>query len=110
MQIRSKTYLQMISWLRALHNSLSPNKEPSSREVSPPLIFVAVVLAVLLAMLEIDLHTPELQSIGLTGDAFPTDPVFQGPLGLFLVMRLLRCSFYQRARRVALLSSPPRQI
>ena len=79
MQIRSKTYLQMISWLRALHDSLSPNKEPSSREVSPLLIFVAVVLAVLLAMLEIDLHTAELQSIGLTGDAFPTDPVFKGP-------------------------------
>ncbi len=79
MQIRFKMYLQMISWLRALHDLLSPSKEPSSREVSPLLIFVAVVLAVLLAMLEVDLHTPELQSIGLTGGAFPTDPVFKGP-------------------------------
>jgi hypothetical protein len=79
MQIRSKTYLQMISWLRALHDSLSPSKEPSSREVSPLLIFVAVVLAVVLAMLEADLHTAELQSLGLTGIAFPTDPALKGP-------------------------------
>jgi hypothetical protein len=79
MQIRSKTYLQMISWLRALHDSLSPNNEPSSREVSPLLIFVAVVLAVLLAMLEVDLYTAELQSLGLTGGAFPIDPALKGP-------------------------------
>jgi hypothetical protein len=43
------------------------------------LIFVAVVLAVVLAMLEADLHTAELQSLGLTGIAFPTDPALKGP-------------------------------
>jgi hypothetical protein len=79
MQIRSKAYLQMISWLRALHGSISPNEEPSSREVSPLLIFIAVVLAMLLAMLEVDLHSAELQSLGLMGSAFPVDPVFKDP-------------------------------
>jgi hypothetical protein len=69
----------MISWLRALHGSISPNEEPSSREVSPLLIFMAVVLALLLAMLEVDLHSAELQSLGLIGGAFPIDPAFKGP-------------------------------
>jgi hypothetical protein len=79
MQIRSRAYLQMISWLRALHGPISPNEQPSSREVSPLLIFIAVVLAMLLAMLEVDQHSAELQSLGLIGGAFPIDPVFQGP-------------------------------
>ena len=79
MQIRSKAYLQIISRLRALHELMWPNEGPPSREASSLLAFIATVLALLLVMLEVDLHSAELQSLGLTGRAFPIDPVFNGP-------------------------------
>jgi hypothetical protein len=79
MQIRSKTYLHMISRLRALRSLMPPHEEPISQEASPSLMFISIVLAFLLAMLEIDLHSVELQALGLSGGAFPVDPVFKMP-------------------------------
>jgi hypothetical protein len=79
MQIRSKTYLQVVSRLRALRVLLSPGQDSAAREVSPLLTYIAVVLAVLLTMLEVDSHSIELQSLGLTGGAFPVDPLFKSP-------------------------------
>jgi len=38
------------------------------------LIYIAVVLALLLAMLEIDLHGTELQSLGLLSDPYGVSP------------------------------------
>jgi hypothetical protein len=79
MQIRSKAYLQMIFRLRALRGVRPPNEVPTPQKASPLLIFSAVVLALLLAILEIDLHSAELQSWGLSGGAFPLDPLFKMP-------------------------------
>lgn len=79
MQIRSKTYLQVVSRLRVLRVLFSPGQDPAAREVSPLLTYIAVVLALLLAMLEVDSHSIELQSLGLTGGAFPADPLFKSP-------------------------------
>ena len=79
MQIRSKAYLQMISRLRAAWSLMPPNKEPLSQEASPLLIFIAVVLGLLLAALEVDLHSADLQSLGLMSDALRIDPTFTGP-------------------------------
>lgn len=79
MQIRSRAYLQIISRLRALRVWLSTSEDPSVREASLLLIFVAVVLALLLAMLAVDLHSVELQSLGVTGGPFPVAPVFKSP-------------------------------
>ncbi|PIT06343.1 hypothetical protein TSA1_27695 [Bradyrhizobium nitroreducens] len=79
MQIRPRTYLQVLSRLRALRTSLSPDDAPTARETSPTLLLIAVVLALLLAMLEVDLHGAELQSLGLTGGPFPVDPIFKSP-------------------------------
>jgi hypothetical protein len=79
MQMRSKAYLQMVSRLRALRVLVS-SREAATQEASPLLVFVAVVLAMLLAMLEVDLHSIELQALGLTGGPFvPTDPAFVSP-------------------------------
>jgi hypothetical protein len=78
MQGRSRPLLQMISWLRAVRVSmLAPN--PAAGETSPLLILTVVVLAMLLAILEVDLHSTDLQSLGLMGDAFSIDPVFKSP-------------------------------
>lgn len=79
MQIRSNAYLRVVSLLRALRVLLSPGEDPAAREVSPLLSYIAVVLALLLAILEVDSHSVELQSFGLTGSAFPVDPLFNSP-------------------------------
>ncbi|MCP1762575.1 hypothetical protein [Bradyrhizobium japonicum] len=68
MQIRSKAYLLMISHLRTLRALLSPADDPASAKASPLLIYVTVVLALLLAILEIDQHDAELRALGLLGD------------------------------------------
>ncbi|WP_066511449.1 hypothetical protein [Bradyrhizobium macuxiense] len=71
MQIRPKTYLHLISLWRLLRNAISPHREGAPAKTSPALIFTSIVLALLLAILEIDAHRGELQSLGLlAGDQF----------------------------------------
>ena len=71
MQIRSKTYLHIISLWRLLRNAISPHREGVSAAASPALVFTAIVLALLLAIVEIDAHRGELHSLGLlAGDQF----------------------------------------
>lgn len=67
----------MISRLRTLRIWLSPSEDPAAREASPLLIYIVVVLVLLLAILEIDLHKIELQSLGLA--CVPNCPIFMGP-------------------------------
>lgn len=68
----------MISWLRAMRVLLIA-PEPAAREASPMLTFTVVVLMLLLVILEVDLHSTGLQSLGLMDDAFSIDPVFKSP-------------------------------
>jgi hypothetical protein len=79
MQIRSKTYLHFISLWRSLRNSISPHDGDVPRETSPSLIFVAVVLTLLLAILEVDLHRGELESLGLLRNHDSPPAAFLGP-------------------------------
>lgn len=78
MQGRSRPLLQMISWLRAVRVSMSV-ANLAAGEASPLLIVTVVVLALLLAILEVDMHSADLQSLGLLGDAFSIDPAFKSP-------------------------------
>lgn len=78
MQGRSKPLRRMISWLRAVR-VISVAQNPAAREASPLLVLTVVVLTLLLAILEVDLYSAELQSLGLMGDAFSIDPAFKGP-------------------------------
>lgn len=68
----------MISWLRAARVSMIAPNLPTG-EVSPLLILTVVVLALLLAILEVDMYSADLQSLGLMGDAFSIDPAFKSP-------------------------------
>jgi hypothetical protein len=77
MHIGSRTYLQVRSHLRSLGVRLSSRHAP--QEASPVLVLVAVSLALLLAILEIDLHQSELQVLGLLGNSFGIDPAFMSP-------------------------------
>lgn len=78
MQERAGPILRMIARLRVLR-AIDGLQDPAAREASPFLLLVAVVLALLLAILEVDLNSAELQSLGLMGNAFSADPVFKGP-------------------------------
>ncbi|WP_249139174.1 hypothetical protein [Bradyrhizobium japonicum] len=78
MQGRTGPILRMIARLRVLR-AIDGLQDPGAREASPVLALVAVVLALLLAILEVDLNSAELQSLGLMGNAFSADPVFKSP-------------------------------
>ncbi|UPK39349.1 hypothetical protein IVB18_20240 [Bradyrhizobium sp. 186] len=78
MQGRSGSLLRMISRLRAVRVLMSA-PDPAARESSPLLILTVIVHVMLLAMLEVDLHSADLQSLGLMGDAFSAAPVFKSP-------------------------------
>jgi len=78
MQIRFRTYLQVISTLRALRVLLSHDHDQTAK-ASPILLYIAVALTLLLVMIEVDLHRAELQSLGFTGGPFLVDPTFISP-------------------------------
>jgi hypothetical protein len=48
-------------------------------KASPPLIYVAIVLTSLVAILEMDAHRGDLASLGLASIDRPIDPVFMSP-------------------------------
>ena len=76
MQIRPKAYLHLISLWRSLRDAIPPHHDRVRAEASPSLIYVAVVLAFLVAILEVDAHRDELQSLGLIGSDCPIQAAF----------------------------------
>ena len=78
MQVRSKAFVRIVSRLREVRAMVIANSA-ASQEASPLLIFIAVVLALLLAILVVDLHHAELQALWLIGDAFLIDAIFKSP-------------------------------
>jgi hypothetical protein len=79
MQIRPKTYLHFISLWRSIRDAIPPHHDDVPAETSPSLIYTAVVLMFLLAILEIDAHRGVLESLGLLGHDYPIPPAFLGP-------------------------------
>lgn len=79
MQIRPRTYLHFISLWRSFRDAIPPHHDGVPCETSPFLIYTAVVLAFLLAILEIDAHRGELESLGLLGNAYPIPAAFLSP-------------------------------
>ncbi|WBL75815.1 hypothetical protein I3J27_22565 [Bradyrhizobium xenonodulans] len=76
MQIQSKALPQSFSLRRAIQGFTAPGEG----EASHPLLLVsAVVLLTLFAIVEIDLHSAQLQAIGLLGHGVGIDPVFLSP-------------------------------
>ena len=79
MQMRFRAYLQFISLSRFLRGPIPPHNADASVRTSPSLLYTVIVLALLLAILEIDLHRAGLESIGLARNPYPVQPVFMGP-------------------------------
>ena len=79
MHVRSKAFVLIISRLRSIRRALVHSNGGASQEASPLLIFTATVLTLLLAILVLDLHSAEIQSQGLPGEAFLVDAIFKSP-------------------------------
>lgn len=73
MQIQSKALPQSFSLRRSYQSQ-------SRTETSHPLLLLAVVVLVtLFAIVEVDMHSAQLQAIGLLSHGAGIDPVFFGP-------------------------------
>ena len=79
MQIRPKTYLHFISLWRSFRASISPHHGDVRAKASPSLIYTVVVLAFLLALLEVDAHRAELESLGLLGSDYSMQAALLSP-------------------------------
>jgi hypothetical protein len=79
MQIRPKTYLHFISLWRSLRDTIRPRCDAAPAEASSSLIYIAIVLALLLAILEVDAHRAELESLGLITRDSPIPAALLGP-------------------------------
>ena len=78
MQIRFRAYQQFISF-RSRGGLIPPHDHGAPPPTSRSLLYLAVVLALLLAILEIDLHRGKLDSLGLVGNAYPVQSTLMGP-------------------------------
>jgi len=79
MQLHPKAYRQFLSRLWHFRPLLPRNRDPATQGASPLLIYIVAVLALLLAVLEADLHHELLQSFGLLGDPIGINPIFMSP-------------------------------
>jgi len=79
MHIRFKAYGHFLSICRSLRDLMSPHDQSGPTETSPSLVFATTVLALLLTILEIDLHRAELHLVGLMHDTDALNPIFMSP-------------------------------
>lgn len=79
MHLRPKGYGHFLSICRSLRDLMSPHDQNTPTETSPSLVFATTVLALLLTILEIDLHQAELHLLGLVANKDAVDPIFMGP-------------------------------
>ena len=78
MQIQSKALPQSFSLRRSFQSFTAPDQ--GRAETSHPLLIVSVmVLLTLFAIVQIDLHSAQLQAIGLLGHGSGINPVFLSP-------------------------------
>ncbi|OKO92144.1 hypothetical protein AC629_00965 [Bradyrhizobium sp. NAS80.1] len=78
MRTRSKALPQSFSLRRSIQGFTAPGTGQS--ETSPPLLVLsAVILLALFAIVQIDLHSAQLQAIGLLGHGTGIDPLFLSP-------------------------------
>lgn len=79
MKIRPWAHLQFASLWRLLRQLMRPLVGGASAETSPPLVYIAVALVLLLIVLEIDAHQVELESLGLLANNYPVPVALLGP-------------------------------
>ncbi|MGY8638656.1 hypothetical protein RAD15_39945 [Bradyrhizobium sp. 14AA] len=78
MQIQSRALPRGFSLRRAIQGFTTPNQNRAETS-HPLLVYSAVALLVLFAIVQIDLHAAQLQAIGLLGHGVGIDPTFLSP-------------------------------
>jgi len=79
MQMRPKAYLHLVTLWRSLRHAIPPHHRNVPAEASPSLVYAAIVLAFLLAILEVDTHRVELEALGLLASDYPVPTAFSSP-------------------------------
>jgi hypothetical protein len=79
MQIRSRAYQHFILICRSVRDLVSPDDESIPALTSPWLAYAAAVLALLLAILEVDIHQADLHLLGLMSERDLVGPNFLSP-------------------------------
>jgi hypothetical protein len=79
MQMRPKAYLHLISLWRSLRDAIPPHHGDVPAEASPSLVYAAIVLAFLLAILQVDAHRGELEALGLLAGEYTIPDAFLSP-------------------------------
>jgi hypothetical protein len=74
-----KLYARLILFHRTARYRRSTHGEMTGTSASPILIFAAVALFLILAILEIDLHRDELRALGLVPSEEGINSIFAGP-------------------------------
>jgi hypothetical protein len=74
-----KLYARLILFHRTTRSRSSAHGEVTETSASPILIFAAVALFLILAILEIDLHRDELRALGFVSGEEGINPIFAGP-------------------------------
>jgi hypothetical protein len=65
--------------LRGIGRDGKPTNSGAFAEISPLLIYIAVVLALLFVVLQIDAHKGELEALGLLSSKYPVPAALLGP-------------------------------
>lgn len=79
MQIRSKAYEHFILICRSVRDVVAPDDQSIPTPTSPWLAYAAAMLALLLAILEVDIHQADLHLLGLMSERDMVDPNFLSP-------------------------------
>ena len=81
MQIKNfwRLYGRLISTHRSARERISPRGEATEALASPTLVFAAIVLFLILAIAQIDLHRDELTALGLVSSEAGIEPAFLSP-------------------------------
>jgi hypothetical protein len=74
-----RLYARLVSFRRATGNRISAHGGTTGTSASPVLIYAAVALFLILAIVEVDLHRDELRALGLINSAEHVGPIPVGP-------------------------------
>jgi hypothetical protein len=65
--ISGRLYARLISLHRAARIRIAAQRQTAETSASPTLLYATIVISLILAILEIDLHSEELKALGLIG-------------------------------------------
>ena len=72
-------YARVVSFGRSTRSRISAHGETTGTSASPVLTYTAAALFLILAIVAVDLHRPELKALGLVSSEERVELIFAGP-------------------------------